>query len=476
MIWRRVSRGLALICLTGWLAGGAVAQQAIDPDLDPREARAIAADGYLYAYPLLLMETARRIQTNFTEPDTQLGTGAPVNRFTHMARLPDALLHGIGPTPDTDVLWSSLWFDVAREPLVIETPDAKGRYFMMMAADMWSDVFAAPGTRTAPAGPHAYAIVARDWRGTLPRGVEMLRTPTSSGWLHVRIALDGGADLAAAQAFQAGFSATPLSSWRKKYARPPPPGKYDIALPRTPAADQVAAMSAADYFAAFAELAGRYPPHDNDTPMLQRLRRLGIVPGGRFDFARLPAALRDAVNEGVQAGQARLRSPPEPRAGNAGLVMPLKRRGTYGTDYALRARSIRLAWVAPLTDDMIQARADTDSEGRPLDGSFRYEIRFERLQQPPVRGFWSVTLYNDRDALLDNMGNRYAVHMRDRIDTAADGTATIYLQYEAPVEARTRNWLPSPQSGHFSLVLRLYWPREAAVEGAWAPPSIRRVR
>ncbi|MFC4276091.1 DUF1254 domain-containing protein [Achromobacter aloeverae] len=473
MNWRRASLGLVLACLTGWLAGGAHAQQAAI--LDPGEARAIAADGYLYAYPMLVMETARRIQTNIVEPDTRLGEGAPVNRYTHMSRLPEALLHGIGSTPDADVLWSSLWFDVAREPLIIEVPDAQGRYFMMMAADMWSDVFAAPGTRTTPGGPQAYAIAARDWRGTLPRGVEVLRAPTPSGWLHVRIALAGSADLAAAQAFQAGFLATPLSAWRKKGASPSP-GTYNVALPRTPPVEQVASMSAADYFAAFAELAGRYPPHDNDTPILQRLRRLGIVPGSRFEFARLPAVLQAAVNEGVQAGQARVRSGPEPRVGNAGLVMPMKRRGTYGTDYALRARSMRQAWVVPLSEDLIQARADTDSEGRQLDGSFRYELRFERLQQPPVRGFWTVTLYNDREALLDNMGNRYAVRARDRINMAADGTATIYLQYETPLEDRVRNWLPSPQSGHFSLVLRLYWPDNAAVEGAWAPPSIRRIR
>ncbi|ALM85311.1 DUF1254 domain-containing protein [Bordetella sp. N] len=446
------------------------------PTLDPREAQAIASDGFLYAYPLLIMDAARRIQTNTVAPDTRLGAGAPVNRFTHMARLPDALLHDLGPTPDVDVLWSSLWFDVAREPLVIEVPDAKGRYFMMMAADMWSDVFAAPGTRTATPGRRTYLLTARDWNGKPPRGVELLRAPTSSGWLHVRIALAGSTDLPMAQAFQEGLTATPFTSWQKKNAPAPPLGQYDVAVSRRPPAEEVGALSAAEFFAAFAELAGRYPAHDNDTPILQRLQRLGITPGGAFDFARLPATLQTAIKDGMAAGQARMRSPPEPRAGNAGLVMPLKRRGTYGTDYVLRARSMRLAWVAPLTDDMIQVRADTDSEGRLLDGTFRYELRFDRRQLPPVLGSWSIALYNDRDNLLDNMGDRYAVRMRDKIDVAEDGTATVYVQYETPVAERTRNWLPAPQSGHFSLILRLYWPQEAAVEGTWTPPAIRRVR
>ncbi|OWT74988.1 MULTISPECIES: DUF1254 domain-containing protein [unclassified Achromobacter] len=480
MIWRRISRRLACFFLAGGLAGGSLAQA--PADVSPQEARSIAADGYLYAYPLMVMEIARRIQTNVVDPDMRLGTGAPLNRFTHMARLPDPLLHDIGPTPDIDVLWSSMWFDVAREPLVIDVPNAKGRYFMMTVADMWSDVFAAPGTRTTGAGEgvRCYAIVAPDWRGKLPRGVELLRAPTSSGWLQVRIALDGAGDLAAAQAFQAGLNAMPFSNWRKKGATPQP-GKYDVALLRRPPDEQVAGMSPEDYFATFAELAGRYAPHDNDTPILQRLRRIGIEPGSRFEFKRLPAVLQTAIEQGVQAGQAQVRSPPEPRAGNVGLIMPLKRRGSYGTDYALRARSMRpgyspAPWVAPLSDDMVQVRADTDTDGRLLDGTFRYEIRFERKQLPPVQSSWSITLYNDRDELLDNLGNRHAVRMRDKINVEEDGTATIYLQYEQPLAERTRNWLPAPQSGHFSLVMRLYWPQDAAVEGTWKPPQIRRLR
>ncbi len=486
MALRRVSRYLLLICLAGRCAGGIIAHAGVQPitapagqtssQLSAREAQAIAADAYLYAYPLVTMETARRMQTNAVAPDMALGAGAPVNRYTHMARMPDALLHGIGSTPDADVLWSSLWFDVSREPLVIDVPDAQGRYFMMMLADMWSDVFAAPGTRNAPPGRQTYAIAARDWRGTLPRGVELLRAPTSSGWLHVRIAVAGSTDLAAAQVFQSNFDATPLSRWNKKGAGPAPAGQFDPALPGRPPAEQVAEMSPGDYLAAFAELAGRYPPHDNDTPILQRLRRLGLEPGRRFEFERLPAPLQAAIKEGLLQGQTRLRSPPEPRAGSAGLVMPLKRRGAYGTDYALRARSMRLVGVAPLSDDMIQVRADSDSEGRLLDGTFRYEIRFERRQQPPVDAFWTLTLYNDRDALLDNMGNRYAVRMRDQITASSDDSSTIYLQYEAPVAERTRNWLPAPQSGHFSLILRLYSPGAAVVEGTWTPPSIRRVQ
>ncbi|MEU2385467.1 hypothetical protein ABZ606_12475 [Streptomyces sp. NPDC012461] len=37
----------------------------------------------------------------------------------------------------------------------------------------------------------------------------------------------------------------------------------------------------------------------------------------------------------------------------------------------------------------------------------------------------------------------------------------------------TGNWLPAPE-GSFNVFLRLYWPDEAALGGAWNPPPLRR--
>src|SRR5262249_60054299 len=35
-----------------------------------------------------------------------------------------------------------------------------------------------------------------------------------------------------------------------------------------------------------------------------------------------------------------------------------------------------------------------DAEGRPLDGSTRYVLHFDRAKLPPVEGFWSLTAYD----------------------------------------------------------------------------------
>jgi hypothetical protein len=34
------------------------------------------------------------------------------------------------------------------------------------------------------------------------------------------------------------------------------------------------------------------------------------------------------------------------------------------------------------------------------------------------------------------------------------------------------NWLPAPK-GPFSVILRVYWPKQELIDGRWNPPAIR---
>ncbi|MCA8930747.1 MAG: DUF1214 domain-containing protein, partial [Alphaproteobacteria bacterium] len=52
----------------------------------------------------------------------------------------------------------------------------------------------------------------------------------------------------------------------------------------------------------------------------------------------------------------------------------------------------------------------------------------------------------------------------------ADGSLTIYIQHEAPA-GKESNWLPAPD-GPVYIVMRLYWPKEAALSGTWQPPAV----
>ena len=82
--------------------------------------------------------------------------------------------------PNVDTLYSILWFDVSEEPIVLSIPDGTDRYHMMPMLDMWTDVFACPGTRTTGSAGGHFAIMGPHWRGELPADVQGIRSPRAS--------------------------------------------------------------------------------------------------------------------------------------------------------------------------------------------------------------------------------------------------------------------------------------------------------
>ena len=123
---------LTLCCLGAGPAHASTAPVSAD------EAKEIAIEAYVYAYPLVLMDVTRQVATNVAVADAQGGARAPVNQFAHMPRYPDATFTDVA-RPNADTLYSSLWFDVAREPLVIHVPDSGGRYYPLPMLDLWTD-------------------------------------------------------------------------------------------------------------------------------------------------------------------------------------------------------------------------------------------------------------------------------------------------------------------------------------------------
>jgi hypothetical protein len=104
-------------------------------------------------------------------------------------------------------------------------------------------------------------------------------------------------------------------------------------------------------------------------------------------------------------------------------------------------------------------------------------MRFDTL--PPAKAFWSVTMYDtsyDGTAgyFVANPINRYLINSTTPgLVYGEDGSLTITIQHEQPqAEAEQANWLPAP-AGPFYLVMRIYWPEQAALDGTWTPPPVK---
>jgi len=56
-----------------------------------------------------------------------------------------------------------------------------------------------------------------------------------------------------------------------------------------------------------------------------------------------------------------------------------------------------------------------------------------------------------------------------------DGSLDIFIQAASPGPDKEANWLPAPATGEFNIVIRNYWPKEAALNGTYKNPPIKRV-
>src|SRR5215469_3195151 len=144
------------------------------------EAQTIVQEAYLYLYPLVLMDITRKQLINLDQNSSPFG--GPANAFTHIRTFPPADARVV-VRPNFDTLYSSAWLDLTNGPIVLSTADTGGRYFLLPLMDMWTDVFAVPGSRTSGTGAAAFAIAPPGWIGNLPQGVARIDSPTPYAWI-----------------------------------------------------------------------------------------------------------------------------------------------------------------------------------------------------------------------------------------------------------------------------------------------------
>jgi hypothetical protein len=434
---------------------------------------ALARDAYYYAFPLVLMDITMRQATNVPNATT-LRMRAPVNQFAHFRAYPEANSRDIVRF-NFDTLYSFAWLDLSKQPMVLTVPDSGGRYYLVPMLDMWTDVFAVPGSRTTGGQARNFLIVPPGWQGRVPKGLEVIQAPTPTVWVMGRTQTNGPADYANVHAVQDGYRLTPLRSWGKRYT-PPASAPVDPSIDeRTPPLTQVSALDGVTMLSRLAQLLKRNPPHPNDHPILMRLQALGITPGRDFDTARLDPATAQAINDGARAALADMKSSLA-RFGQMvnGWNLAAENVGTYGTSYKRRALVALAGLGANLPEDAIYPTAFVDSSGQPLHGANRYVLHFDKGALPPADAFWSITMYDKDGFQVPNPLNRFAIGDRDRLSANTDGSLDLYVQAESPGADKEANWLPAPKDAPFALTMRIYSPRPEAADGSWQPPAVRR--
>jgi hypothetical protein len=379
--------------------------------------------------------------------------------------------------PNADTLYSTAWLDLAKEPYVLSLPDLGDRYFLMPMLDGWTNVFEVPGTRTTGNKAQTYAITGPGWKGKLPQGVKALKSRTNMVWVLGRTYCTGTPDdYKACHAVMDKYDLRPLSAYGKSYT--PPAGKVDSAVDmKTAVREQVNKLDAGAYFKLLAALMKNNPPAKEDAPMVEKLAKIGIVPGKDFDVSEVDAAVARGLAKVPQAAQQKIMG--HLRSGGTlenGWVFTT-RAGVYGTDYLQRAFITAIGLGANRPQDAVYPTSTEAADGKKYSGSNRYVIHFPKGQAPPVNAFWSITMYDADYFFVDNALNRYTVSPRNDLKYNPDGSLDLYIQHGSPSKDKEANWLPAPR-GEFVLMMRLYWPKEKApsiLDGTWKPPAVKMV-
>ena len=149
--------------------------------------------------------------------------------------------------------------------------------------------------------------------------------------------------------------------------------------------------------------------------------------------------------------------------------------GAFGTDYIHRMGAVKADPYDNKRNETMYFYTDNDTKLQQLVGTSSYAVTFAKGQLPPVKGFWSVTMYDPEHYFAPNSLKRYALGTKNKsLKTDADGGLTIYLGNKSPGKDKESNWLPAP-NGPIYMVMRLYWPKPEALDGAWKPAPIVRV-
>ncbi len=393
-----------------------------------------------------------------------------------MREYPTAAFRDI-TAPNADTLYSAAWLDLSREPYILTIPGAHGRYYLMPMLDGWTTVFQDPGTRTTGDKAQRYALTGPGWKGTLPADVVEYKSATNLVWILGRTYCTGTPeDYKKVHEFQDQLSLVPLSAYGKSYT--PPAGRVDPAIDmKTPVRDQVNALDAGAYFKLMAELMKSNPPTPADAPFVAKMSRIGIVPGQRFDIAKLDSATAAAIRKVPELARVKITSSLPSVSTSVNGWNLLNKTGLYGTDYLDRAVVAYFGLGANLPKDAVYPTSMAAADGKPYDGAKQYVMHFAKGELPQVKGFWSLTMYNSEFFFTKNPLNRYTLSQRNKLKFNLDGSVDLYLQAANPGPGKVSNWLPAP-NGNFVLILRLYWPNEtppANVDGTWKPPAVQQV-
>jgi hypothetical protein len=438
-------------------------------------AELVARDVYFWAWTMVNVYNRRLYFSRIK--DKQYGgpsPQAPLNEFTMLTDYAPPEQRNVA-CANQDVVYGIGALALDLSPVVIQVPDFGDRFWVYQIVDLRTDSFVQLG-KMYNTTPGFYLLVGPDWHGEMPRGItKVFRSSTNTGIVGPRIAQnDDPDDKRAVQAPLKQVLMYPLSDYDGTMK------SVDWArLPRMPAK-------------ATGKGEAKWVVPETFFDVLPSVLADGApLPGEEARYAQVLAVLQAAKDDpGVKEAMIRAVTEVEEQViapllqfRNYGQQLPhhwstISNESAFGTDYFTRTAVARSNILVNSPAETKYYYLDLEAKGGRLNGANQYRVTFAKAQTPPCHGFWSLTLYDAEHFFVPNEIGRYSVGTKNKdLQFDPDGSLTIYVQPDAPNDARQRaNWLPSPKDADFTLYIRAYWPKAPILDGSWTPPPVEQAQ
>ncbi len=444
------------------------------------EVKAIAKEAYIYGFPMVM---GYKTMYNYVVDKENPEYKGPFNKLSCEARLFTPEDKAI-VTPNADTPYCMFWVDLRAEPLVLTVPKMEPeRFYHFQLIDLYTHNFAYVGTLSTGNGAGKYLIAGPDWDGHKPEGItEVIRSETGFIFNITRTQLFGPDDLVKIKEIQDSYDLQPLSTFLSTEA--------PTAAPTPDFPKWVEGSQFDERFFGYLDflLSLLEKPLEEEKTLWDRMARIGLGPENTFDFAAQSPEIQEALKEGATEGFSEIDQVIKQYANDPLASAKLFRtreflqksgKDNYGHEdhYLIRAAAGHIGLYGNSGAEAIYPTYLVDPDGQPYDASAnRYTLTFEKGKLPPVKAFWSLTMYDGKTQLfVKNPLERFLLNsnMMGQFRMEADGSLVLHIAKESPGAALESNWLPTPD-GPFYMVLRLYSPEKEALEGKWTPPNLQK--
>jgi hypothetical protein len=435
---------------------------------------------YVWGYPLVNSHNRR---AGFAYVTSQNGNVAGLNGgMVPMAPIGQAgmLTDYVKPEqtfvtcPNQDVVYGAGYFALDKDPVVFQVPDFGNRFWVYALYDARTDEIAEIGK---PYGtkPGFYMMVGPNWKGDTPAGITaVVRSSTELGFAIPRIFKEDTAeDTKAVQPLINQVMFYPLSQFDGKMKNTDWSKLPNFPTPAGPGGETkwVVPEKFYDQLPGVMKLVAPLPGEEALYAWIKSV----------FEAADKDPATKQALVEAFVAADKELIDPMfqwkyNGRSAGNGWFSPVN-NAQWGTDYLNRTATAKSNMYDNKPDETKYIYRDYDSEGQQLHGQNNYTVTFAKGQEPPVKGFWSLTLYNEKHVFHANMLKRYSLGTKSKsfLKYNPDGSLTLYFGAKSPGKDKESNWVPAPD-GTFSLYIRVYWADQSVLDGTWMPPQVLMVK